>query len=452
MQVFKPGQFRLAELLSSLSYALDLTEGQAEGHCVRCCWIGLQIGRKLELDDAALSDLYYALLLKDLGCSSNAARICSHYLVDDLTFKRAFKEIDGSLPQALQFILSHTGMQAGMAERFKTLVHVMRTGGDIGRELIETRCNRGADIAIKMRFNERVADTIRNLDEHWDGTGLPEKKSGKDIPLFSQIALMAQVIDVFFTAHSPATARNEILSRRGTWFSPELVDIFSALISEDLFWSTLSDGDLQEEIYKLEPGQAIRFADEDYLDDISQAFAQVVDSKSPFTAGHSERVTVFADMIAGHMNFSEQDRRWLRRGALLHDIGKLGVSNSVLDKPDKLNDEEFAQIKLHPVYSGEILQRIDAFSDLAPIAAGHHERLDGKGYPNGLCAKQIDLPTRIVTVADIFDALTADRPYRAAMPLAKALGIMSDIVDSAIDPQCFAALKNVVQNFEENAA
>src|ERR1700731_5019942 len=116
-------EIRLAELLGALSHALDMVEGQPAGHCVRCCWIGIHIGSEIGLNAAQIWELYYTLLLKDLGCSSNAARICQLYLTDDLTFKRDAKYIDGSLPQALRFVLAHTGLKSGLAERFRTLVN-----------------------------------------------------------------------------------------------------------------------------------------------------------------------------------------------------------------------------------------------------------------------------------------------------------------------------------------
>jgi putative nucleotidyltransferase with HDIG domain len=202
--------------------------------------------------------------------------------------------------------------------------------------------------------------------------------------------------------------------------------------------------ELQTALYALEPAQQARTVDEDYLDDIAAAFAKVIDSKSPYTSGHSERVTLFTDLIAEQMGLTPERRRWLKRAALLHDIGKLGVSNSVLDKPAKLDDEEWAAMKMHAVYSEEILSRIAAFSDLASIAAAHHEKLDGKGYPKGLKADRIVLETRIITTADIFDALTAERPYRAAMPVSKALAIMAESVGTALDPDCFAALQRAL--------
>jgi HD-GYP domain-containing protein (c-di-GMP phosphodiesterase class II) len=132
----------------------------------------------------------------------------------------------------------------------------------------------------------------------------------------------------------------------------------------------------------------------------------------------------------------------------LHDIGKLGVSNSILDKPGKLDDEEWVAVKRHTTLGEMVLSRINAFGDLASIAGGHHERLDGKGNPRGLKDHEITLEVRIVTTADIFDALTAERPYRPAMPVDKALTIMADMVGTALDPLCFNALKRAIKTID----
>ena len=150
-----------------------MVEGQPVGHCVRCCWIEIHIGREIGLDEAQIWELYYTLLLKDLGCSSNAARICQLYMSDDISFKRDFMTVNGSLPQVLRFVLSHTGMNAGLAERFRALVHIFQNGGQIAQELMETRCDRGAEIARKMRFSEALRKAFSSLDEHWDGGGMP---------------------------------------------------------------------------------------------------------------------------------------------------------------------------------------------------------------------------------------------------------------------------------------
>jgi putative nucleotidyltransferase with HDIG domain len=437
-------EIRLAELLSALCHALDMTEGQPAGHCVRCCWIGMHIGREIGLGQAELWELYYTLLLKDLGCSSNAARICQLYLTDDLSFKHDFKRIDASLPQALRFVFSHTGLQAGLADRFRALIAVFQGGGQLARELIETRCQRGAEIARQMRFGEAVAQGIQSLDEHWDGGGMPSGLRGPAIPIYARIALIAQVVDVFHTANGADPAWQEVLHRSGTWFDPELVKSFTRVAARTDFWRTLCSENLQEQIFALEPAQSAAIVDDDYLDDIAAAFAQVIDSKSPYTSGHSNRVTLFTDLIAEEMGLPAEKRRWLKRAALLHDIGKLGVSNAILDKPGKLDADEWEAMKSHAALTETILSRIGAFADLARIAGAHHERLDGKGYPRGLRSHEIVLETRIISAADVFDALTADRPYRKAFPVSKALAIMAEDVGKAFDPDCFAALRRAM--------
>ncbi len=445
-------QIVLSELLGALSHALDMVEGQPVGHCVRCCWIGIHVGRAMALSELEIWELYYTLLLKDLGCSSNAARICQLYLTDDLSFKRDVKFVDGSLPQALRFVLSHTGLKAGLAERIRALIAAFQTAGTAPKEFVETRCHRGAEIARKMRFSEAVAQGIQNLDEHWDGGGLPTGATGHDIPMYSRIALLAQVVDVFQVGAGIEAACKEVRHRSGTWFDPQLIDAFERVAGRAGFWETLRSDTLQGALYALEPAQDRIAVDEDYLDDIAAAFAQVIDSKSPYTSGHSERVTLFTDLIAEQMGLSNEQRRWLKRAALLHDIGKLGVSNSILDKPGKLDADEWAAMQMHAAYSEMILSRIAAFGDLAVIAGAHHERLDGKGYPRGLCGDQIVRETRIITTADIFDALTADRPYRPAMPVTKALTLMAEMVGTAIDPDCLAALRSAMGRIDDSLA
>ncbi len=443
--VLQPLQLRLSELISALSYALDITEGQPEGHCVRCCWIGMHIGRQVGLPDDDLWDLYYTLLLKDLGCSSNAARICELYLTDDLSFKRDFKTVGNSLPQVLSFVLGHTGLKAPLAERFRSVLNIFSNGDEIAQELISTRCQRGAEIARKLRFPERVAEGIYSLDEHFNGQGRPQQLAGEAIPLFARIALLAQVIDVFHTAGGIEAALAEVRQRSGSWFDPALTGAFEQVALDPGFWATLASPEVTEAILGLEPASHIVALDDDYLDDIAAAFGQVVDSKSPYTSGHSQRVALYTDLIAEDLGLSPERRRWLKRGALLHDVGKLGVSNSVLDKPGKLDADEWAAVQAHAAYTETILGRIDAFAELARVAAAHHERLDGKGYPKGLSGDQICLEARIITTADIFDAITAERPYRGAVPVPKTLEIMAENVGTAIDPTCFAALKAAIQ-------
>jgi HD-GYP domain-containing protein (c-di-GMP phosphodiesterase class II) len=206
----------------------------------------------------------------------------------------------------------------------------------------------------------------------------------------------------------------------------------------------LKSPQIEGAVLALEPGRFEVPLDDDYLDDIATAFGQVVDSKSPYTSGHSARVALYTDLIAEAMGLDMERRRWLKRGALLHDVGKLGVSNSVLDKAGQLDAEEWKAVRSHAALTESILSRIHAFGDLARVAGAHHERLDGGGYPRGLKADEITMETRIITTADIFDAITAERPYRGAVPIPKTLEMMGKTVGTAIDENCYAALVKVM--------
>lgn len=436
---------RMSELLGALSRALDITEGQPPGHCVRSCWIGMRIGQVLGLPEHALWELYYTLLLKDLGCSSNAARICELYLTDDRRFKQDFKTVGESLPQMLHFVFTHTGLKAGLAQRLGAVLNIMRNGPEIATELIQTRCTRGADIARQLRFPTAVCDGIAGLDEHWNGQGKPQGLRGKQIPLYSRIALLAQVVDVFHSTSGPDAALMEVARRASTWFDPALVRAITSVGQDSTFWAMLASPGLDQAVQALEPGAHVVPLDESYLDDIAEAFGQVVDAKSPYTSGHSTRVAAYTERIAAQLGLSAARTRWLRRGALLHDVGKLGVSNTVLDKPGKLDADEWVAVQRHAAYTQDILGRIDAFAELARISAAHHERLDGRGYPLGLADDQISIETRIITTADIFDAISAERPYRSAVPIPRTLEMMAESLGTAIDPLCLDALTAVLR-------
>ncbi|RYH01632.1 HD-GYP domain-containing protein [Salipiger sp. IMCC34102] len=437
-----PPGLPLAQILGPLSHALELTEGQPVGHCLRCCYIGTRIGDALNLPEAEMDDLFYTLLLKDLGCSSNASQVSQTYLADDIAFKNTFKTLPDSPVAALRFVLSGTGPKADLPRRIRALANVLRNGGQIVNDIIETRCQRGAAIAKRLHFSPSVQDGISNLDEHWNGKGWPNGLSGEAIPLASRIALLSQLVDVIHHARGRKAAMDEVAGRSGGRFDPELVEIFKRLAKDPDFWADLEDPDI--EFLVLSRGAALhqRPVNADFLDEVAAAFANVVDAKSRFTADHSDRVTLYTDMIATQLGHSAQHRRWLRRAALLHDLGKLGVSNQILDKPGALDAAEWQAIRAHPAAGSEILKRITAFADMAPIARSHHERLDGGGYPDGLTAEALPLDVRIVTVADVFDALSAHRPYRDALPMDEVFDILDRETGTAFDADCVAALKS----------
>ncbi|MDX2209207.1 MAG: HD domain-containing phosphohydrolase [Sphingopyxis sp.] len=438
------GDSALAGILGAFSYALDMTEGQPAGHSIRACWIGTALASHIGITGAALSDIYYAVLLKDLGCSANAARVAQLFVGDDRQLKHNFKLIGPKPEDFGGFIMTEVGVGAIDDIRSSAIDHLLANAPTEMTDIMATRCTRGADIARQLRFSEDVAAAIAHLDEHWDGSGLPLGIAGEAIHMGGRIALLAQIADVFFTAYGPEEARTEIAARSGSWLDPALADAFLALSAEPAFWASLAAPDLESRLFDLPPARVDRPVDAVYLDDIVSAFGQVIDAKSPYTGGHSERVGMIADAVAAEIGLSATARLRLRQAAMLHDIGKLGVSSHILEKPGRLDEQEWAVMQSHAAETGAILSRVAAMADMAMVAAAHHERLDGKGYPLGLDARSIGLETRIISVADFFDALTADRPYRAAMPVDAALGIMRSEVGGALDAACFAALERAL--------
>ncbi|HEU5040389.1 MAG TPA: HD-GYP domain-containing protein, partial [Gemmatimonadales bacterium] len=190
----------------------------------------------------------------------------------------------------------------------------------------------------------------------------------------------------------------------------------------------------------LEPEDEVRMVDEAALDLIAVAFARVIDAKSPYTFRHSEGVASVAVEIGRAMDLEPEELRDLRRAGLLHDIGKLGVSNLILDKPGKLTDQEVAQVRLHPAYTQQILGRVAAFAGIVEAASAHHERLDGKGYHLGLPGERLSAMARALAVADVYEALIADRPYRAGLPRDEVVAMLRRQSGTAWCPESVEAV------------
>jgi HD-GYP domain-containing protein (c-di-GMP phosphodiesterase class II) len=397
----------------------------------------MRLAAEIDLDAPERSDLFYALLLKDAGCSANASRMAALFAADDRTAKATSKVVDWTERRsALLWALRTAAPGAGLRRRLKVLRGI-RDAGDVTRSFMETRCDRGAEIARMLFLSEETAAAIRSLDEHWNGRGMPDGLRGEEIPLAARILCIAQTVEVFYAKGGVRAACAIVKRRRGRWFDPALVDAFLRFRGDREFWAQLEAPDLSD----WEPPDYAIAADDARLDRIAEAFARVIDAKSPFTARHSQHVAEIADGIAAVLDFDADERRIMRRAALLHDIGKLAISNRILDKPGKLSDEEFRAVQTHPVHTLSILDRAPCFADLAELAANHHEKLDGSGYPRSLDAADLDLPMRVLAVADVYEALTADRPYRGPLPVEEALAIIEHDVPHRLDPDVRDALE-----------
>ena len=433
----------LSEVIAALSYALDITEGQPEGHAARSCLIAMRIAQELQLSPQQKSSLFYGTLLKDAGCSSNAAKVCSLFQADDRLVKKNMKTTEWtSKAKSFQFVVNHAAPEKSVLGRAAQVLKLAMTPESEGTELVRTRCSRGADIARKFGFDEQTAEIVHGLDEHFDGHGEPDSLQGDQIPLLARIACLAQTLEVFHADYDTEAAIRVANDRSGTWFDPELVRVANSFDGDGEFWNGLQCSDIYHRVAEVEPKELQVLADEDRLDDLAEGFADVVDAKSPWTFHHSQNV---ADVTVGGLSmlgYSVEEQRYWRRAGLLHDIGKLGVSNMILDKPGRLTDDEFAQVKKHTVYTQKILSRVSCFKDFAEIAAAHHERIDGKGYHLGLSDSQITTEARVMAVADVYDALSAKRPYRnRVLTQDEVFAIIDDGSGTQFCPKAIDAVK-----------
>jgi putative nucleotidyltransferase with HDIG domain len=442
----------VAGILSALSYALDLVEGQPQGHAARTALIAVRLARAIGLEEASIRETFYVSILKDSGCSDNSARVHKLFGGDDLLAKRNVKLIDWSNPVvSVKYALSHLVPGGSVVEKLRKVPGLLGPPNLVMDRLTEARCTRASMIARKLGFSAQVGEALQNLDEHWDGKGSCRHLKGQEIPLLSRVVSVAQTLEVFTSTFGIQAGFDMLEARKGKWFEPTLVKAARRLREDECLWE-LHRRHLEDPNVAISEIDLSGEATEADIDQICEAFANIIDAKSSFTAEHSSRVAGYAVELASFFGFSKSRLTILRRAALLHDVGKLGVSNLILDKPDKLTDEEFATIRLHPKYSHEILERIRGFERITDIASAHHEKLDGTGYWRGLSAEHLDLDMRILSVADVFDALTAARPYRDALPYDIVFSILKKDAGRGLDAECVQGMWELKVGAVEKAA
>lgn len=409
---------RLTDVVGAMSHALDLAEGQPMGHSVRTTMIGMRIASMLGLDEVNSSALFYALLLKDLGCSSNSAQITTLYGGDDRLLKQAHRLIDWTdRVDIARYTMKHSRLDSsGLARSWRALRSGSRSR-TARHDMARARSERGAAIAKMLAMPSATCEAIRSADEHWNGDGVPQGLRADAIPVLSRIVCLAQTVEVFEHGYDVDAAYEVAHARRGRWFDPAIVNCLDAFRRDTTFWTELRSADTLSALARCEPRQRIVYADELRLDTVAEAFAKVIDAKSPYTARHSQNVAFLATRTARELGLPQRDVRAIRRAALLHDVGKLGVSNALLDKPGPLDRIEQVEMRRHTVYTFDILRRVNRFQRFALLAASHHERVNGSGYHLGLKGDELSMPVRILAAADVCEALSADRPYRAGLPL-----------------------------------
>jgi putative nucleotidyltransferase with HDIG domain len=446
----------LPELISALTFALDLTEGAMPGHSLRCCLLGMRLAKALDLSSPDQTSLYYALLLKDIGCSSNASRMTQVTGGDDRAVKGIAKLTDwtsilrSSSPRTIRCLWKEVLPEASPFARAARIASLGVHQRENNRVMVELRCERGSRIVRKLRMGEATAEAVLRLDEHWDGSGYPDALCGESIPLISRICSIAQNLDIFASIDGQDAAVALLRRRHGTWFDPELVETATRLHRSHELWQSCTPGDsvetTRQTVMDIEPEASDPLLPE-HIDTLCEGFADVIDAKSPFTCRHSLHVYEIAAAVAEALQLSRERQKMLRRAALLHDLGKLSVPNTILDKTGPLTGHEWDVVRRHPLLTQSILERISSFREIAVVAAEHHEKLDGSGYPCCLRARDMTLESRILAISDQFAGMTERRPYHPGYEAPAALELLRKSVPAKLDPQSFAALESLVGVF-----
>ncbi len=390
----------ISELLIPLSSAVDLAEGREVGHAQRVAFIAGWIATEMSLDVPERLSVYYAALFHDVGVIQAGARLATNIRGDE-------RLLFSSLPLL-------TPEEASLGS------------GDSTEEVIEQLVAHsfdGARFAAELGLPEDAAAGIASHHENWDGSGYPNALRGQEIPVAGRIVGLADQIESMIGQASALQARRNLTQwlwpMTGGIADPEVVSALRDLSARDEFWLGLYSTNLQAELTltcaRLRETKAPR------LQAIAEAFAQRVDARFPFTAGISNKVSSVAESLGRAAGLPEQRVKLLRIAALLHDIGQLSVSERIMAKPGILSVDELDVLQLHPLYSSDIAAAIPGLEEVALWIGTHHERLDGKGYPEQLNGADIPLEARILAIADTYVAMTSDRPHRPRMEPSEAL-------------------------------
>jgi HD-GYP domain-containing protein (c-di-GMP phosphodiesterase class II) len=290
-------------------------------------------------------------------------------------------------------------------------------------EKAKEHCVIGEEDIMKFPFTSEYKNVILYHHENYDGSGF-FNKAKDEIPLFSQIISIA---DSFELLYDPEKNREELLSKikeqKNKMFSEKMVKTFLKITQNESFWLNLKDQFILSAI-KTESPQVTRNYSLSELHEITSLFSDIIDSKSRFTNYHSTKLSRNVEIMADYYDFGKEKRDKLLIAADLHDIGKMAISNSILDKPGSLTKEEYKKVKAHTFYTRKALETIDGFEEITEWASNHHERNDGSGYPYGLTEKKLDFPSQILAALDVYQALRENRPYREPMNHNEAVKIL----------------------------
>jgi HD-GYP domain-containing protein (c-di-GMP phosphodiesterase class II) len=400
---------RIAELVATLSYAADLGLGQPMAHCIRQTVLALRLADLVGASAPEREAVYYLGLMMNVYCHADAAEQ-ARWFGDDIAMKGdGFEMLDMTTAQVAALVLRRLNSHGSRSERAKRLAAFAVSGRKFVTSFLTTHSTVGAQFAERIGLSDEVCIAIRQAYEQWDGKGYPHHLAGDEIGLPARLVQLASPIEVYSRRRGVEAAKTITHKNRGTVFDPAIADVFldhAAAVLE-----RVDDAADWDAILAAEPTLGRRATGRD-LDNVLLAMADLVDMKSPHLAGHSRGVANLVTEAARLSGFPDVAVKSLRHAALVHDLGRLGVSNAIWDKPGALTAAEFERVRLHPYLTDRMLARVTTLGASREIAARHHERLDGSGYPRGLTAVSLTPADRLLAVADFYHAKTEPRPYR----------------------------------------
>ena len=434
----------LWEALRGLSLALDLVMGRRAGHSQATAQLGLAVGQRLGLGESDCADIAMTALLKDAGCAASRARFTSSVGIDDVAFHRHVFGMDTYTPATFAALLWNLQRRQTdrATSRVKGWTHAL-LGLRAYQRQFAARNAEAARLAERLRCPIGAVGAIGAVGEHWDGSGNPGRLSGAGIPIAARIVLAAQLAAIWGEEASPTAVAERLTLQAGTRLDPTVVaTLRPLLLAQEVDQpGTWLDPLMVELAFRDSPLPGEQALTPQLL---AGVFADIVDAKSPFTAQHSHRVAALAGSIARLAGATPSQVEAVLLAGLLHDLGKLAVPNLVLDKNGPLDDPEWAIMRHHPADSRRVLLAIPGWEAIASWAGAHHERPDGRGYDIGRRGDAIPTIGRWLAVADAFDAMTADRPYRQGLDPTEALRRLQGGRASQFDSAAVTLLDDVV--------
>jgi HD-GYP domain-containing protein (c-di-GMP phosphodiesterase class II)/DNA-binding CsgD family transcriptional regulator len=423
---------RLAELLASVSLATDLGTGQPMGHALRTCAIAVALAEAMGCAPDEVRTVHQFALLRFLGCTADAAETAVLAGGDDLALNAAMAPVVmGSGAQMLgRFVRSVAPGQPRM-RRLELVARGLADPGGTERSL-SMHCEVGAMLAERAGLERPVVEALAHAYERWDGKGFPARLKGDAIPLAVRVVVVARDADLAtMLGDDPGEWMSE---RRGRAYDPAVVDAFG-----EVGGAVLSElGDDEWEVVLAREPEPVATVAPDMVDPVLAALADSTDLKSPWLRGHSRRVASLAEAAGGHAGLDAAACEDLRRAGLVHDVGRVAVENGIWDKPGPLSTSEWERVRLHPYYTERILARCGPLASLVGPASSHHERLDGSGYHRSLSGDALGRGDRILAAADVYAALTATRPHRAALGEDDAARTLE--AEAGLDPDAVACV------------